>query len=272
MSASKRAFARVCRQVERERAHAGGFGRPPLVADVDLRRRVVADHDDGKPRRRVPRGDGARRRPRGPRRVSCCGDRLAIEDAGGHSGRATGRIGCRDRACNSSGNPCAARPPRSRGPAIRLRPFVVRDVTAGFVDRRARRAARRASDRPCSTSTRTRVALATGLRDDAPSRSAAMADVARALRSRRRAHRVARRALSPSPPRSAPRRCSSSSAPRRAISASARTPRTSTASCAPTRATSMWLARRSPAKAIDPGMLDNLVGGGIAAGGRCATP
>jgi 8-oxo-dGTP pyrophosphatase MutT (NUDIX family) len=27
----------------------------------------------------------------------------------------------------------------------------------------------------------------------------------------------------------------------------------------------MWLARRSPAKAIDPGMLDNLVGGGIAA-------
>ncbi len=27
-----------------------------------------------------------------------------------------------------------------------------------------------------------------------------------------------------------------------------------------------WLARRSPTKAIDPGMLDNLVGGGIAAG------
>jgi len=31
-------------------------------------------------------------------------------------------------------------------------------------------------------------------------------------------------------------------------------------------ATSMWLARRSPTKAIDPGLLDNLVGGGIAAG------
>ena len=29
---------------------------------------------------------------------------------------------------------------------------------------------------------------------------------------------------------------------------------------------SMWLARRSPGKAIDPGMLDNLVAGGIAAG------
>ncbi len=28
----------------------------------------------------------------------------------------------------------------------------------------------------------------------------------------------------------------------------------------------MWLARRSPSKPIDPGMLDNLVGGGIAAG------
>lgn len=28
----------------------------------------------------------------------------------------------------------------------------------------------------------------------------------------------------------------------------------------------MWLARRSPGKAIDPGMLDNLVGGGIATG------
>jgi len=31
-------------------------------------------------------------------------------------------------------------------------------------------------------------------------------------------------------------------------------------------ATRMWLARRSAAKAIDPGLLDNLVGGGIAAG------
>lgn len=30
--------------------------------------------------------------------------------------------------------------------------------------------------------------------------------------------------------------------------------------------TSMWIARRSPAKPIDPGMLDNLVGGGIAYG------
>jgi 8-oxo-dGTP pyrophosphatase MutT (NUDIX family) len=30
--------------------------------------------------------------------------------------------------------------------------------------------------------------------------------------------------------------------------------------------TAMWIARRSPTKAIDPGMLDNLVGGGIAAG------
>jgi 8-oxo-dGTP pyrophosphatase MutT (NUDIX family) len=33
----------------------------------------------------------------------------------------------------------------------------------------------------------------------------------------------------------------------------------------------MWIARRSPAKAIDPGLLDNLVGGGIAAGHEIAT-
>jgi 8-oxo-dGTP pyrophosphatase MutT (NUDIX family) len=32
--------------------------------------------------------------------------------------------------------------------------------------------------------------------------------------------------------------------------------------------TQMWLARRSPRKAVDPGLLDNLVGGGIAAGMR----
>jgi 8-oxo-dGTP pyrophosphatase MutT (NUDIX family) len=33
----------------------------------------------------------------------------------------------------------------------------------------------------------------------------------------------------------------------------------------------MWIARRSPAKAIDPGMLDNLIGGGIAAGQSVAS-
>ncbi|MGE5103487.1 MAG: DUF4743 domain-containing protein [Betaproteobacteria bacterium] len=33
-------------------------------------------------------------------------------------------------------------------------------------------------------------------------------------------------------------------------------------------ASRMWLARRSPGKAVDPGLLDNLVGGGIAAGMR----
>lgn len=32
----------------------------------------------------------------------------------------------------------------------------------------------------------------------------------------------------------------------------------------------MWIARRSPAKAIDPGLLDNLVGGGIPAGASVA--
>jgi 8-oxo-dGTP pyrophosphatase MutT (NUDIX family) len=32
----------------------------------------------------------------------------------------------------------------------------------------------------------------------------------------------------------------------------------------------MWIARRSPVKPIDPGLLDNLVGGGIAAGASVA--
>ena len=89
-----------------------------------------------------------------------------------------------------------------------------------------------ASDRACSMSTRDRVALAAGLRDER-SRSAAMADVARTLRSegalpgwrdelyRDRRH-VRRRAAF----------FTSSAAPR-AISAFAPTPRTSTASCAP---------------------------------------
>ena len=35
-------------------------------------------------------------------------------------------------------------------------------------------------------------------------------------------------------------------------------------------ALAMWFARRSPTKAIDPGLLDNLVGGGIAAGSAVA--
>jgi 8-oxo-dGTP pyrophosphatase MutT (NUDIX family) len=37
------------------------------------------------------------------------------------------------------------------------------------------------------------------------------------------------------------------------------------------RAVAMWIARRSDTKAIDPGMLDNLVGGGIATGHTVAS-
>ena len=37
------------------------------------------------------------------------------------------------------------------------------------------------------------------------------------------------------------------------------------------RGIAMWIARRSPTKAIDPGMLDNLIGGGIAAGQSVAS-
>ena len=50
------------REVVRERAHAGRFGRAPLVADVDLRGGVLADQHDGESRLRA----SARRR--GPRR------------------------------------------------------------------------------------------------------------------------------------------------------------------------------------------------------------
>lgn len=41
-----------------------------------------------------------------------------------------------------------------------------------------------------------------------------------------------------------------------------------TVGAGPTRR--MWFARRAPTKAIDPGMLDNLVGGGVAAGATIA--
>ena len=67
------------------------------------------------------------------------------------------------------------------GPGIRLRPFVVRGVTAGFVDdARAERLARVGPG--VFDVDADRLALAAGLRDER-SRSAAMADVARTLRS-----------------------------------------------------------------------------------------
>jgi len=148
------------------------------------------------------------------------------------------------------------------GPAIRLRPFVVRGVTAGFVDdARAERLARFGPG--VFDVDADRVALAAGLRDER-SRSAAMADVARTLRSegalpgwRDELYRIA--ATFDAEPLFHLERGAARYFGVRTYAAHVngivRTP----------RSTSMWLARRSLAKAIDPGLLDNLVGGGISA-------
>ena len=78
--------------------------------------------------------------------------------------------------------------------------------------------------------------------------------------------RVARRALRR---RARIRRrtaCSNSSAARHAISASARLQRTSTASSGRRTASACGWAGAARTRPIDPGLLDNMVGGGIAAG------
>jgi len=149
------------------------------------------------------------------------------------------------------------------GPAVRLRPFVVGNVTAGFVDdARAGRLARFGSRLFDIDSDR--VALAPGLRDE-PSRSAAMADVACALRAdgvlpgwRDELYQIA---------------ASFGGDPLLHIERGAaryfgiRTYAAHVNGIVRTRqSTSMWLARRSLTKAVDPGMLDNLVGGGVSAG------
>jgi hypothetical protein len=71
------------RQVEFEGIHADGLGRAPLVAHVDLRRRMLADENDGKPRRRFAGRDPCRDRYLHFRRHAL-GARLAVDDAGGH--------------------------------------------------------------------------------------------------------------------------------------------------------------------------------------------
>ena len=150
-----------------------------------------------------------------------------------------------------------------RAPAIHLRPFVVAGAPVGFVD--DARAARLERFGPRLFQVHTnRVELACVL-DDERSRSAAMADVAAMLR--------AEGAL---PGWRDELYCVASTFDAKAalhvergaaryfgvrtwaahVNGIVRT----------ARSMSMWLARRSPTKATDPGMLDNLVGGGIAAG------
>lgn len=150
-----------------------------------------------------------------------------------------------------------------QAPAIRLRPFIVAGQPLGFVD--DARAARLERFGPRLFQVHAhRVELA-GVLDDERSRSAAMADVAATLR--------AEGAL---PGWRDELYCVASTFDAKAalhvergaaryfgvrtwaahVNGIVRT----------ARSMSMWLARRSPTKATDPGMLDNLVGGGIAAG------
>jgi 8-oxo-dGTP pyrophosphatase MutT (NUDIX family) len=148
-------------------------------------------------------------------------------------------------------------------PAGRMRPFIVAGAPLGLVgDARVARLARfgpRLFDVHAD-----RVELA-GALDDERSRSAAMADVAATLRAegalpgwRDELYRVA-------PALDAPALLHIERGAARYFGVRTWAAHvngiTRTA-----RSTAMWLARRSPTKATDPRMLDNLVGGGISAG------
>jgi 8-oxo-dGTP pyrophosphatase MutT (NUDIX family) len=148
-------------------------------------------------------------------------------------------------------------------PAARYRPFVVGDVRLGSVDdERAARLAR--FGRQLFRVDAGAVVLSGGLSDDR-SRSAALADVARTLRAEGalpawRDELYAIAAAFGAPPlfhleRGAARYFG------------VRTWAAHVNGCVRSGGTTtMWFARRSAAKAVDPGLLDNLVGGGIAAG------
>lgn len=148
-------------------------------------------------------------------------------------------------------------------PAVRLRPFVVADVTIGYIDdARAGQLARFGS--AVFSVHADRVTLAATLQDE-PARSAAIAAVADALRAdgalpgwRDELYRVAAR-FDDAPLLHIERGAARYFGVRTYaahINAIVRMP----------ESTSMWLARRSLTKATDPGMLDNLVAGGIGAG------
>ena len=148
-------------------------------------------------------------------------------------------------------------------PAIRYRPFVVGDAGLGHID--DARAARLAQFGPnVFRVDPEQVVLADRLRDF-QSRSAALADVAQALRAegalpawRDELDAVATE-LGGQPVLHLERGA--------ARYFGVRTWAAHVNGITVDRAaTNMWFARRSPAKAVDPGLLDNLVGGGIAAG------
>ena len=148
-------------------------------------------------------------------------------------------------------------------PAIRLRPFVVAELTIGYIDdARAERLAQFGSG--VFSVDADRVKLASTLKDE-QTRSTAVAAVADALRAdgalpgwRDELYRVATNF--DDPPLLRIERGAARYFGVRTYAAHVN------AIVRDEQTTSMWLARRSMTKATDPGMLDNLVAGGIGAG------
>ncbi|HEX6136095.1 MAG TPA: DUF4743 domain-containing protein [Casimicrobiaceae bacterium] len=148
-------------------------------------------------------------------------------------------------------------------PDARYRPFLVAGAPLGFID--DGRAARLARFEPLRVE-REHVALDERLATS-EARSAALAEVALALRAEGAlpAWRDERYAIAPhfgSPPLLFIERGAARYFGLRTWAAHAN------GIVRRDGATLMWLARRSPGKAVDPGLLDNLVGGGVAAGFR----
>ena len=147
-------------------------------------------------------------------------------------------------------------------PVTGYRPFVVDGVRVGYVD--DARAARLAQFGRHVFAVDAAVTLAEGFRDCA-SRSAALADVALALRAEGAlpAWRDELYAVATGfgmPPLLLLERGAARYFGVRTFAVHVN------GVVASDGATRMWFARRSPSKPVDPGMLDNLVGGGIAAG------
>ena len=167
-------------------------------------------------------------------------------------------------SCNSSGNPRAPRPRAPAHPPSASVPFIVAGTPLGFVD--DARAARLERFGP-------RLFQVRADRVDARQRSGRRA-VALGGDGRRRSDAARRKARSPRwrDERYASRRRSTRRVVLHIERGAARYFGVRTWAVhvngivRTARSMSMWLARRSPTKAIDPGMLDNLVGGGISAG------
>ena len=154
----------------------------------------------------------------------------------------------------------ALAPPRER-----MCPIRVDGHAAGWVDRP--RAARLAAFDDVFRVDPDAIRFLPQLADE-PSRSRAVDRIVRTLAAEKAADRVARRALR--------RRARSRPAAVFLLERAAaryfgiRTFAVHVNGLVDAGGTAMWIARRSPAKSIDPGLLDNLVGGGIAAGATIA--